>query len=350
MEQLRTPKTPGVPKAPSSAPAFTFSFPSAATSTTTTKDSDITLEINALKTKITELTRHIETLTNVTLSRQVVAHNNSSRSVYERADFTDLDMHRGSSNSLRTMEDSKLEYDLQCRRDSSPRVLDVGDIALRYDDSGRQQDVPVGHPDRSGRRMSADGGDIRRESLQRAYDVTDIIGYGDHDKQQYNNNNPRPGHGSRDHTAVNRRQSKLSQGGRSGMSNESDKRSISRTLSRGSIHVGFDLETRHDPVLRVVDEDTTRMDFEPDTSSSSHNVHHRAPDLSGIGQSRDFDSSEGMRSGEEGGVSYDFDEHRADGVFRRGVGNGNTRARYTQEQDALGGSMGHYNIAFSLDT
>lgn len=350
MEQLRTPKTPGVPKAPSSAPAFTFSFPSAATSTTTTKDSDITLEINALKTKITELTRHIETLTNVTLSRQVVAHNNSSRSVYERADFTDLDMHRGSSNSLRTTEDSKLEYDLQCRRDSSPRVLDVGDIALRYDDSGRQQDVPVGHPDRSGRRMSADGGDIRRESLQRAYDVTDIIGYGDHDKQQYNNNNPRPGHGSRDHTAVNRRQSKPSQGGRSGMSNESDKRSISRTLSRGSIHVGFDLETRHDPVLRVVDEDTTRMDFEPDTSSSSHNVHHRAPDLSGTGQSRDFDSSEGMRSGEEGGVSYDFDEHRADGVFRRGVGNGNTRARYTQEQDALGGSMGHYNIAFSLDT
>ncbi|XP_041465629.1 short transient receptor potential channel 3-like [Lytechinus variegatus] len=345
MEQLRAPKTPSAPLAPSSAPAFTFSFPSATTGSSSTKGTDISHELNALKAKVTELTKHIETLTNATLSQQVVAYNSSTRGSHDRIGHTDLGTRCGSANSLRTLDSdcSRFEYDLQGRRNSSPRVLDIGDIPLSYDDSERQQDVIVRRRNRSGRRTSADSGDTRRESLQRAYDVTDIVGYGDHDKQ-HNNNNPRQGYGGRGvgHTSDNRRQSKPAQSGRSGMSHEPDKRSISRTLSRGSIHVGFDLETRHDPILRVVDEDATRMDFEPDMSSS-HNVIHTAPDMSGGSQSRDFESSK------EVGVSYDFDEHHADGGLRSGVRNGNTRARYTQEQDTLGVPTGHYNIAFSLD-
>ncbi|XP_071502489.1 short transient receptor potential channel 7-like [Diadema antillarum] len=325
MEQLKTPRTPFVPHAPASAPAFTFSFPSGHPGKPPKTFTDPNVEISALRRQISELSTCIETLTKAVLSKPMTAKEGSAGT----GDVERTDVMLGCETRRSENDDTHLEYDLVNRTAATGRTLDMDDIVVTYNSEhqlNREMGVASGTPSHRRNRYEADHG---RDSLRRAYGTCDDVSTMDQDSG-YNHrtmSGSRPG----DHNPEHRRWSMSTSpnNSRGGTTADLAKHGISRTLSRGSIHVGFDLETRHDPVLSVLEEaNGLRREFEPQTSRPSATA--RTP------------------VGTPGLDRRDYDGH-ADDAYSPGRGVRNNRVRCDVEDDVPSASAAHYNIAFSLD-
>ena len=331
MEQLKcAPRTPA-PNAPSSAPAFTFSFPSNANKKATPPP-DLSLELHALKTKIAELTSTVELLANATLARQ--ANGRSS----ERAGNNERDLQRSSLQSWECdVGLTIMDYDVAARQRLSQGIVDVSDVVAGFDDVEIQQGFPTRNSSDNSRGIES-AGDGRHGSAQRTYDFGDAVGHASRSSER--GTSPRTNIGSNVGRAAahnsGRRWSSPPRVGRKSTASDVEKPRISRTLSRGSIHVGFDLETRHDGGLLIVNEESTDHGFEQPSAATGPSTARR----------RTFDGPGGA------GVP-DFDNRHDDFPSARDCADDSNRSQYDSNQDGpviSGLQGGHYNIAFSLDT